>query len=67
MYPTRIPLRCPRKDALGMMIDVRTREANGVSHMGMFANPKTLKLATPVLDSIVIHLLGNMSLGTTPA
>ncbi len=57
MYPTTMPLRCPRKEALGMMIDVSTREANGVSHMGMFASPNTLKLAAPVRDNIVIHLL----------
>ncbi len=56
MYPTTIPLRWPRKEALGMMIDVSPRDAKGVSHMGIFANPKTLKLATPLLDRIVIHL-----------
>ncbi len=56
MHPTTIPLRWPKKEALGMIIEVSTRDAKGVSHMGMSAKPKTLKLATPLLDRIVIHL-----------
>lgn len=59
MYPTTIPLRCPRKEALGMITDVSTREAKGVSHRGMLAKPKTLKLATPLLDKSAIHLFAS--------
>ena len=44
------------KEALGMMMDVRTREANGVRYMGMLPKPKTLKLALPLTARIVIHL-----------
>ncbi len=54
--PTRMPLRWPMKEALGMMMDVRTREANGVRYMGMLPKPKTLKLALPLTARIVIHL-----------
>ena len=54
--PTKMPLRCPIKEALGMMMDVKTREANGVRYMGMFPNPKTLKLALPLTARTVIHL-----------
>ena len=44
------------KEALGMMMDVKMREANGVRYMGMFPNPKTLKFALPLTARIVIHL-----------
>ena len=54
--PTSMPLRCPMKEALGMMMDVKMREANGVRYMGMFPNPKTLKFALPLTARIVIHL-----------
>ena len=54
--PTRMPLRCPMKEALGMMMDVSTSEAKGVRYMGMLPKPKTLKLATPVAARIVIQL-----------
>jgi len=51
-----MPLRCPTKDALGMMMDVRMRDAKGVRYMGMLPNPNTLKFATPPTARIVIHL-----------
>lgn len=54
--PTSMPLRCPTKDALGMMMDVRMRDAKGVRYMGMLPNPNTLKFATPPTARIVIHL-----------
>ena len=54
--PTRMPLRCPTNEALGIMMDVRMSDANGVRYIGMLPKPKTLKLAAPPTASTVIHL-----------
>lgn len=51
-----MPLRCPTKDARGMMMDVRMRDAKGVRYIGILPNPNTLKLATPPTAKMVIHL-----------
>jgi hypothetical protein len=54
--PTRMPLRCPTNEALGMMMDVRMSDANGVRYIGILPKPKTLKFAAPPTASTVIHL-----------
>ena len=51
-----MPLRCPTNEALGMIMDVRMSDANGVRYIGILPKPKTLKFAAPPTASTVIHL-----------